>query len=125
MKQPQTILDKALKERNKAIQKTFLAEWNPAQFKAMQRAISRHFSITDIRTNKGEYPAKYRSFEALDEILGLAYTSSSSFAGYWVCNVDIYGLCTGFRYVGFAMTEAGRPYAILWDAEENEIIRNI
>ena len=122
MKKTQTLLDKALIEKNKAIKQTFLAEWNPAQFKAIEKAICRHFAAAPIRTNKGEFPAQYRSFEALGDILGIAYTSSSKYAAYWVCNLEAFSQYPGFYYVGFAISESGQLYAILWNENENEIL---
>lgn len=101
----------------------FLQEWTPSQFKAIEKAISRHFSFKQIRTLHGNYPAFYMGFKALEEIMGLAYTSSSSYAGYWICNTEVYNeKYPGYYYIGFAISTKGKYYAILWDKDENEII---
>lgn len=102
---------------------SFIQEWTPAQFKAIEKAISRHFSFKQIRTLHGNYPAFYMGFKALGEIMGLAYTSSSSYAGYWICNTEVYNdKYPGYNYMGFAISTKGKYYAILWDKNENEII---
>ena len=119
-----TVLSTALQQQNKDISATFLNEWSEDQFKAMQRAIVRHFQDRDINTSHGNYKPGFRSFEALGEIMGFAYTSSSSYAGYWICNTDVKsGRYDGFHYVGFAITTDNKPYAILWDKYENEILQ--
>ena len=119
----QTILDTAIAEKNKSLKANFLHEWTPEQFKAIEKAISKHFSFKQLRTLHGNYPAYYMGFKALDQIIGLAYTSTSSFAGYWPCNTEVYNdKYPGFHYSGFAINNEGKCFAILDDKDENEII---
>lgn len=81
-----------------------LAEWTEQQTKKVERAISKHFE---------------RSIGALDKMLGLAYTSSSAFAGLWVTSEARYE-DTRFYYRGF-VCDGQVVYALLWDKDENEI----
>jgi hypothetical protein len=99
----------------------FKLEWKPEDFTKMGKAITAHFRRTGIRLDKGEFMPS--SFKSVDECLGLAYTSSSSFAMYSICNVNAY-LYYGhkFRYVCFGIDTHNNCYAILQDNEENEII---
>lgn len=123
MKHNQEILNAALKARSKENKKNFLQNWTESQCTLMERKISSHFSMKPMQTNHGNYPAMYLGWVAIIERLGLAYTSSSSYAGYWVCNTEVYHkFYPGYTYIGFAMDDKQKGYAILWDKEENEII---
>lgn len=118
-----TYLDIAIAEKNKSLQAEFLKELNPEQFKTIQKAIAVHFSKGEIKTHNAVFPHVKRSFNQIDMIMGLAYTSSSSYAGYWVCNTEVYNdKYPGFNYIGFALSQDGKAYGILWDKDENEII---
>ena len=100
---------------------TFLKEWTEREFTKIQNAISGHFSGKNMRTHHGNYPAMYLDWKAISDRLGLAYTSSSDYAGYWICNTNVESNdYKGFKYIGFAISEKGRYYAILWDKDENE-----
>ena len=124
MKQAQTVLDIATQEKRQQIEKTFLKEWKAEDFKTMQAAIVNHFRKMEIKTHHGNYPLQYRGFNRLSEIMGFAYTSSSNYAGYWVCNTSVFSpKYEGYRYVGFSLTEDKKPFAVLWDNEENEILQ--
>lgn len=102
---------------------TLLKKWTPEQFKAMQKRIAQHFYGKEINTHHGIHNFGYVTFVSLSEIFGLAYTSSSDIAGYWVCNTEVYSpKFTGYKYIGFAMGEDQKGYAVLWDKDENEII---
>lgn len=126
MKQNKTILDAVISENNKAISQTFLKEWTPKQFTAIQKRIAAHFSGKEMTTNKGTYPAMYLGWVAISDRLGLAYTSSSSYAGYWTCNEDaINPKYPDHRYIGFAISVDNKYYAVLWDESENEILIEI
>lgn len=123
MKKSETILGKALSERYAAIQKTFLKEWTQDVFTTMQRKISAHFSGKEMNTHHGNYPAMYLGWKAISERLGLAYTSTSDYAGYWICNTEVISnKFPSYRYVGFAMSSDKKGYAVLWDKDENEIL---
>lgn len=127
-KQYPTLLETALEKKRKETEKTFLKEWNIDQFKKMEKAIAGHFSMVDIHTATTRYVVPNfhsikKRFESVGDILGLAYTSSSSYAGYWVCNIEAVNFkYPGYHYVGFAMDDKNKCFAILWDKDENEII---
>jgi hypothetical protein len=99
----------------------FKLEWKPEDFKKMEKTITDHFKRVGIMLEKGEYMPS--SFESVSNCLGLAYTSSSSYAMYSVCNVYAY-LDFGhiFKYEAFGIDTHNNCYAILWDKDENEII---
>lgn len=126
MKLSNTLLDTAIAEKNKSLKMSFLLQWNDDNFKTIQKAIRNHFWGKEIKTHREHHPARYLNFAGLDQLLGLAYTSSSSYAGYWVCNTEVYNdKYAGFHYIGFALGEDGNGYGILWDKDENEIIVNL
>ena len=123
MWQPFTFKEVNFEIRKREGKPTFLQEWTKEQFKAIEKAIARHFNNRELHTNKGEFLKYHRTFKMLAEIVGFAYTSSSSYAGYWVCNVELrYNQAPDFKYIGFAIDEANKYYAILWDKDENEIL---
>lgn len=101
----------------------FVAEISEKQAKGLKRAISAHFSWSTLKTNNGTKNYTTPNYNQISEFLGLAYTSMSSYAGYWVCNVEAENEhIPGFHYVGFTVGNDGGYYAILWDANENEKI---
>ena len=106
---------------------TFLKEWTPAQFKTVQKAItrfinSRYWETYHSRDADPFIIAQAKKFKQIADILGLAYTSSSDFAGYWACNTQLY-LDNGHKWhlVGFAHDKNTFTHAIFNDDEENEI----
>lgn len=126
MKPSKTLAELSLERRNREMEKSFLPSWTPRQFEYMERKISAHFSYKPMQTLHGNYPEMYLGWQAVSERLGLAYTSSSSYAGYWVCNTEVYNSkFPGYHYTGFALSSNGKGYAILWDKDENEIIINL
>lgn len=117
-----TILDSALAAKNTDIQASFLKEWTPAQFKAMNKAIVKHFDNKYFSGRQMDYQPKYRTFKQLDNIMGLAYTSSSSCAGYWICNDTIVtSKHAPYHYIGFALGSDKKAYAILRNHLEEEM----
>lgn len=117
----QTILDSALAARTKEISATFKKEWQDKDFKAMKQALRRAFVMKPLQTKDGQRTCY--TYADLESLLGLPYTSSSSFAGVWVTNTELYNPSfPGFNYIGFAIAEDGKCYGILWDKEESEIL---
>ena len=107
-------------------QTIFLKDWTPKQFDLMQRAIKRYFtrSACTLKTNNGIVMFSILdNYDSIADVLGLAYTSSSSMAGLWICNVDAEHIYKyeGYRYIGFVMDNDCNAYALLWDKDENEI----
>lgn len=101
-------------------QVTFRKEWSNEDFKKINKAILKHFKGRVLRTRHGDsMPTK---FSELDEILGLAYTSSSNHALYGICNTEAYlDLEQKYSYQFFSITEEGVCVAECWDAEENPL----
>lgn len=107
-------------ERIRAIQNRtikFKTEWTDKDFAKMHKAIAKHFSRQTVTTHKGVfYTANYK---AVDELFGLAYTSSGVHACYSICNTEV-KYDDVYDYQFFIMSEDGTPYAELWDKDENE-----
>lgn len=105
----------------------FLKEWNPQQFKTVQKAIVKYINSRYWESHHSPDAdpfIKYgkQTFNGISEVLGLAYTSSSQFAGYWTCNTDLFlDNAHNWRLIGFALDSASFVHAMFWDAEENEI----
>ncbi len=118
-----TVLDSFLNEKNANNKQTFLKEWTPEQFRLMRVTIANHFANKYFSGRNMDFQPQVRRFQELDAIMGLAFTSSSSYAGYWVCNDEIVtSKYAGYKYIGFAMNNENKGFAILWDNEEKEII---
>lgn len=102
---------------------TLLKAWSQDQHHKVEVAIRKHFrKAGKIKTSSGHGTLMAtHKFQAIENFLGLAFTSSSSCAGLWVCNVDaVYEPDENYKYIGFAIGEDGKYYAILWDKDENE-----
>lgn len=97
---------------------SFVSEWTNAQFIEMNKAIAKHFKGRILVTNYGLHTMT-GSFNAINNLLGLAYTSSSSFAMYAICNIELH-YNKDYNYQFFAIGKDGRFYSILWDKDENE-----
>ena len=102
-----------------------LKEWNNEQFKAIEKAITKHFKGRDIQTHTGAenfsncLPLR---FNDIDNSFGLAYTSTGIFACYGVCNIAPYFDADKiYQYSYFTIGENGSFYAILQDVNENEL----
>lgn len=105
----------------------FIKEWTPEQFKAMNKAIAQHLnSRVFLRYSDGagmHTTRIYKSFNQIDNILGLAYTSSGIWACYGVCNVQAwFDMDNVYQYSYFTIGECGRYYAVLQDINENELV---
>jgi hypothetical protein len=94
----------------------FIKEWSEKQRKKVNKAICNHLAMQNFAKFYG------KSFEQIETYLGLPYTSSSSYAGLWVCNVcEYYKGSSEYYYRAFAIAEDGYIYAILTNDNENEI----
>lgn len=110
------------------MKKNFLKEWTPKQFKDVEKAIakfirSRYWIGSEKQPDKDIFIANgAKTFNQISDVLGLAYTSTSSFAGYWPCNDNLYlNNEKTFWLVGFALDNNSFVHAIFWDKDENEI----
>lgn len=106
---------------------TFLKEWTPNQFKYVEKAITRFINSRYWETYHSPNAdpfiiAQTKTYKPISDILGLAYTSSSDFAGLWACNTQLY-LDNNHEWhlVGFAHDKNSFTHAIFNDNEEREI----
>jgi hypothetical protein len=103
-----------------ATKPTFKQEWTEQDFRTVKNAIKRHLLCKELDTHKGK--AMAYTFEQLDNILGLAYTSSSAYAMYGICNVNLkHPFYPEYRYFCFALSVEGEVFAELWDKDEKEL----
>jgi len=104
---------------------TFLKEWKPYQFKRMEKFIAAHFREKRLRTSHGDYylPNVGTNYKKVNNIMGLAYTSTGIWACYGVCNTEPYfDLRNVYQYAYFVMDKEDNCYAILQDKDEKELI---
>jgi hypothetical protein len=98
-------------------------EWNEKDFNAVNSAILNYFSGKVFKNHRGETVIPSGIFENLENLLGLPYTSSSSYAMYTLdCNVHLFHPKeTGFKYDHVFITESGNVILVLMDSEEKEM----
>ena len=106
---------------------TFLKEWTPPQFKAVQTAAAKYLSSRYFETlHSGENFTPFcgcKTFRQFDAILGTAYTSTGICAGLWVCNTELYlDIKRQWKMVGFVIGSGGFVYAWFEDKNETELI---
>lgn len=103
-----------------------LREWTPEQFEIIEKDLSAHFSnipFTISTSKQQQYKNQKRTFDDLDIIFGLAYTSTGNYAGYFICNVELYADRTGeFKINGFAMDNNCNVYAVMMNNDEEQKI---
>lgn len=109
-------------------QPKFLKEWQPYDKlkKDAERAILRHFIKNAYQWqpthDKGSIkPFKPVTFNQIDNLLGLAYTSTSDYAALWVCNGGYLWADNKHSFIGFAINEQGQIFGIADDKDENSI----
>jgi len=94
----------------------FLKSWTDNQLKSVEKIVKKYINSRFFDHSHG-----YQ--KDLFESLGLAYTSSSCYAGLWVCNIEIYiDAKELFKIEGFALLPGGFVVAVCWDKDENEIL---
>lgn len=127
-----TLLDQVTAEKQKAINKNFLQEWVPfdQKNKMVERALVKHFGVfgrggrryyfQKSHDKSSREPFSGINLERIKSVLGLAYTSGSSFAGLWCCNSG-YLMATDTHYfIGFAINTDNEVIGICHDESENE-----
>ncbi len=100
-------------------------DFSDMDFQKMNKAIVKHFHGKTFNSNQGKICFDTMRFAYYENTFGLPYTSTSSCAGLWVTNIEMYfDLEQVYKYEGFAMTNEGEPVAILWDnsSPENELL---
>lgn len=102
----------------------FKQDWTKTEFGLMQQAIVKYYKWKQ-RVWNGVTQQMPTSWAGISNLLGLSYTSSSSYAGYWVCNGDLEfqpTATTKYNVIGFAIGDDGLFYGVAWDDKEKEII---
>jgi hypothetical protein len=103
---------------------TFKTSWTEQDFKTIKTALRNFFLFRALHTKDGI--KNLSTFAQLEELLGLPYTSSSSYAGLWVTNTELNEpQFPGYHYIGFAIAENGNCFGVMWDKDENEKIIRI
>lgn len=102
------------------------SEWSAKDFKTVETAIAAYFRKTFVNCLHKDVQGSLssaRTFSQYDTLFGFAYTSSSSFAMYSICNTEVYfDYAKQWHFVCFGLAaNTGFVYALLHDAEENEI----
>lgn len=99
----------------------FKKELTDKDIKHLQAKIYKHFT-DNARIDRHNKMVMARNFNELDNYLGLAYTSSSSFAMLSVCNEEVY-LDTEkqYSYNCFGIDNNGFAFACCDDSEENSL----
>jgi|SRR5690242_1577733 len=100
----------------------FKSEWTKEDFSKVQKEIRKHFAHKSVTLHNGKRVTFGNTFKAIDQVLGLAYTSSSSYAMFGVCNVQAIHGTSVYHYSHFAMTETGKVFAVLNDKWEKELL---
>jgi hypothetical protein len=104
----------------------FKTEWTPLDFRTAEKAIvkfvnSRYWETLHNPDSTPFYNAK--SYNSISDILGLAYTSTSSYAALWACNTELYlDTLHVYHLLGFSVSSYGFVFAIFQDINEKEII---
>lgn len=105
----------------------FLKEWSPKQMTHVQKSVRRFIVSRYWETHHSPAADPFiiggnNSFDGIDKVLGLAYTSSSAYAGLWPCNTELYlDNAHKFSLTGFVLDSNGFVHAIWSDRAENEI----
>ena len=128
MKQSKTLLDIAFDERQSKINTKFLKEWQPFDKlnKMVQRKIVTHFMNNTYKwqpthDKKDTKYFIYPTFQQIDSLLGLAYTSTCDYAGLWVCNGGYLWYGNDHHFIGFAINELNQVIGIADDMNEKSI----
>lgn len=102
---------------------TFKTEWSEKEQKAVERIILIYLKSRDFYSYKS--PDKpclttCKSYTDINNTIGLAYTSSSSYAGLWVCSDNLYlDIDKTFHLKGFILDNNNVVYAIWVNSDEN------
>lgn len=103
-----------------------LPEWDNQNFKKAQKDILKHLKDRKHKISTSGEKSVFvpKRWEDVENTLGLAYTSSSMCAGYWVCNVTLWA-SDGKEITGFAITDAGQTVALVSDMGNKDEIINL
>ena len=87
----------------------------------LEKVIFDHFK-NNARFDRHDCLVMEKTTNQLNDFLGLAYTSTSSFAMLSICNTEVYLDCEKlYNYVCFGMTKQGFIVALCYDKDEKEL----
>lgn len=103
----------------------FKKDWSNKEINRVKKAIYNHLSTHNYKYKTDHVnPAKPLNFFYVDEVdnlLGLAYTSSGDYAGLWICN-GVYAMVNEtHHFIGFAINANNEIVGIAEDENENAI----
>ena len=97
-------------------------EWTEIETKSVEKTIRDWFLTRETSALRYGTIKFIRRFKELDEILGLAYTSSSKFAALWICNDTVYLDNDRIYHIrGFVLDDYDKVFAYCMDKDENEL----
>ena len=103
----------------------FKKEWTDKEYKIVEKAILKLFKgtlLTQAGSRADVITHYVTNYNELDNILGLAYTSSGMYAVLGICNTNVFlDLDQKYKYEMFCISDQGIICAELWDEDENEI----
>lgn len=110
----------------KKVNTNFLNGWTPKQFKQVEKAILNHFQVYTYKFQSShdagsQKPFQPYNYDQISDLLGLAYTSGSDYAAFWVCNSGYMMANDTHHFHSFAINTDGKVIGIAQDENENEI----
>ena len=99
----------------------FKESWTEADTKLAKKKIVGMFHKNAYQSKKLNRKFSAATFYQIEQQLGVAYTSSSSYAGLWICNDEIF-LDGDIKLISFAISEDNIICSVWWDSEEKETI---
>lgn len=96
-------------------------DWSESDFAKMEKHIVSFLSSRRFETNFSTDAFRYKkSYEQINPICGLAYTSTSAITALWVCNVELYfDIEHNITILGFALSIDGNAIAVIEDNLSN------
>lgn len=98
-----------------------LKEWDENQTECVRELVAAYLSIRPYNIkDKKDVSFFLKDYNAIDNILGFAYTSSGRCAGLWICNTLLYMDSENKLIVrGFVLDACAHVYALCEDKNEN------
>lgn len=104
----------------------FKKEWNEKESQYTKKTIVKYLSSRFFFSHKSPDKTPFigcKYFSDYATALGLAYTSSSEYAGLWACSDELYlDINKVYRLQGFALGNGGFVYSIWSDINGNELM---
>ena len=111
---------------NTTMKTELIKSWDNKQVSFVKKQITKYLNSRYFETFHSKDSTPFyccKSFSDFDNVLGLAYTSSSDCAGLWICNTDLYlDASHTQKIIGFGLDKYSFVYLICWDDKENEML---